>query len=113
MIGAPKQIFVCEDASGIISKVTYDSVTNQLIGVLLPLNTNNGMPKILSFKAESAEQISEIMKLPRSSLVYIVVAQPLVRNATPYILQAFGTNNTFRTQDVLNRWKHTLAELQK
>lgn len=113
MIGAPRKIFVCEDASGIISKVTYDSVSNQLIGVLLPLNTDNGMPKILSFNAESAEQISEIMKLPRSTLVYIIVAQPLVENATPYILHAFGTNNKFKTQDVLNRWKYTIAELQK
>lgn len=112
-IKSPKYVFVSEDASGIVQKVIYDAYSNQLIGLVLPFNEINGMPKMFSFEAKSAEDIENYLKLPQSTLVYIVAAQPLTPGSAPFILQIFGTNNKFNTNDVLKRWAHTEAELKK
>lgn len=110
---SPKSIFLSEDGSGIVQKVVYDAHYNQLIGLVLPFNETNGMPKLFSFKAEGIEEIEKYMKLPQSTLVYIVVAQPMKVGVSPFILQIFGTNNTFDTSSVLKRWAHTESELKK
>lgn len=110
---AQKKVFLSEDASGIVKKIVYDSRNNQLIGLVLPLNGKNGMPQTLNFQAKSAETIKQYMDMPQSTLVYIVVAQPLEENGIPFILQIFGTNNVFKTEHVLKRWKHTVDELKK
>lgn len=112
-INSPKSVFISEDASGVIQKIIYDVHSNQLVGLVLPFNEANGMPKMFSFEAKNAEDIERFMQMPQSTLVYIVVAQPLTANAPPFILQIFGTNNTFETVDVLRRWAYTEVELNK
>lgn len=107
------QFFLSEDGSGIVKKIVYDSHTNQLIGLVLPFNKKNGMPELFTYQAKSAEAIEQLMELPQSTHVYIVVAQPLNENSIPFILQIFGTNNQFESEDVLKRWKYTEAELNK
>lgn len=67
----------------------------------------------MSFKADSAESIIEHTKQPKSKLVYIVVAQTMNKNVTPFILQIFGTDNKFKTTSVLKRWIYTENELRK
>lgn len=109
---SPKVVFLCEDASGIVKNIAYDSTSNQLIGLVLPTNLN-GMPTILSFEAKSAEAIEQYMQLPQSTLVYLIVAQPLKVNAPPFILTIFGTHNKFDTSDVLKRWNYIESELKK
>lgn len=110
---APKAVFLSEDGSGILQKVVYDSTSNQLIGIVLPLNEKNGMPIIMSFKAESVESMKKYMEEPRSSLVYIVVAQTMNEKASRFILHIFGTDNKFTTTSVLKRWIHTENELKR
>lgn len=112
-IKSPKHVFLSEDASGVIKRVTYDVHSNQLIGLVLPFNDINGMPKTFSFKATNATDIEKYLKLPQATLVYIIAAQPLLPGASPFILQVFGTDNTFKTNDVLSRWKYTENELNK
>lgn len=110
---SPKSVFLSEDGSGILKKVVYDPKSNQLTGLVLPMNEKNGMPIIYSFKATSAEMIKKHMEEPHANLVYIIVAQTLNENAEPFILQMFGTDNKFETSSVLKRWMHTEDELKK
>lgn len=112
-IKSPKHVFLSEDASGIVKSVVYDVYSNQLVGIVLPFNDTNGMPKMLSFEAKSAQDIEKYLSLPKSTLVYIMVAQPLEIGAAPFILQMFGTDNKFGTNEVLNRWAYTETELNK
>lgn len=112
-IKAPKYVWLSEDGSGIITKVVYDVTSNSLIGLNLPLDQRTGMPHSSTFKARSLEEIEKHMCEPKSTLVYVVMAQPIIPNASPYILQIFGTNNKFKTTDVLNRWNYTKSELAK
>lgn len=108
-----KNIWLAEDASGIIQKIEYDVHTNQLIGLLLPVNSKTGQPIPFSFMANTANNIEMYVKSLLSTLVYIVTAQPLKQNVPPFILQIFGTNNKFNTQQVLQRWQYTIKELEK
>lgn len=105
-------VFLSEDGSGIVKRPTYDSKTQQLVGIVLPLK-ENGMPKTMCFTPRSAEEIENFMKLEQSALVYIVVAQPLTPNIPPFILQIFGTNNKFKKGDVLARWAHIEKETKR
>lgn len=110
---APKSVFLSEDASGILKKVVYDSESDQMVGLVLPISKENGMPQTLNFVAETAEKMEEHLKEPLSTLVYIVVAQPLKENTPPFILQIYGTDNKFDKDDVAKRWNHTVEELKK
>lgn len=109
----PLKVWICEDATGINSKVEYHSLTDQLIGVVLPLNPNTGMPKPYTFLARSVEDIQKYSKEPISTLVYVVLAQPLTPNIPPFVLQIYGTDNKFLASDVFKRWQHTAKELKK
>lgn len=113
-VNAKKIVFLSEDASGIITKVEYDSKTNQLVGLVLPLASDTGMPIPLSFNAASQTEIQRIMKLERkSSLVYVIMAQPLIEHTPPFVLQIFGTDNKFTTMNVIDRWLYTARELRR
>lgn len=109
---APLSIYLSEDGSGLVKRVVYDVKTNQLVGIVLPLN-QNGMPRTFAYTPTSASQIEELMKLSQSGHVYIMVAQPLASNASPFILQMFGTDSKFKADDVLKRWAYTEKELER
>lgn len=108
-----KHVWISEDGTGIVSKIEFDPKTNQLVGLVLPIDSRHGMPIPFTFLARSAEEIHTNMKNSLSSLVYIVLAQPIKKNVPPFVLQIFGTDNKFRTQNVLQRWKHTLLQCKK
>lgn len=112
LTNSSKHVFLSEDASGIVKKIVHDSRSNQLIGLVLPLN-NEGMPTLCSFRADTPEKIKELIEQPQATLVYIVVAKPLNKHGPEFILQIYGTNNKFKTSDVIKRWRSTEKELKK
>lgn len=112
-IGALKIVWMSEDGSGVITKICYDSTTNQMVGLVLPVNSETGMPIPFSYTPKSLKDIEAYSKLEKSTLVYIVMAQPLKIDAPPFILQIFGVNNKFTTHNVKCRWEYTKNELAK
>lgn len=106
-------IWICEDGTGINAKVEYHPATDQLVGLVLPIDSKTGMPIPFTFLASSVDNIQKYSKEPQSTLVYVVLAQPLMPNVPPFVLQIFGTNNKFSTMDVLQRWNHTVRDLKK
>lgn len=112
-MNCPKYVWLSEDATVITSKVTYDPKSNQLIGLVLPLDEFTGCPKAFTFIASNAERIKEHLMGSKSNVLYIVMAQPVDEKVPPFVLQMFGSDNRFDTVSVLKRWKHTTAELAK
>lgn len=108
-----KSIWLSEDATRIVSKVHYDVTTNQLVGLVLPINKSNGCPIPFSFMATDYEKIQQYLKESKSKFAYIVMAQPLDESIPPFLLQIFGTNGDFTGPDVVQRWKLLKLELQK
>lgn len=96
-----------------MGKVEFDTNTNQMVGIVLPLNQCTGMPISFTYLARDLNEIQENMKRDKSMYIYVVMAQPLSRDAPPFPLQLFGSDNKFTSQNVLLRWRHTLEQLKK
>lgn len=112
-MNSPKIVWLAEDGSGIVSKVCYHSPTRQLIGLVLPLDVSTGMPIPCTFIPESANNIIQQINQKKSKLVYLVMAQSIKEGTPPFILQMFGTDNKFTSEDMFRRWNNTKAELAK
>lgn len=113
-LNAPMEVWIAEDGSGLVPKVAFDSNTNQIVGLVLPIDEKTGMPISYSFTPHSVDDINRHINLnSKSSLVYLVLAQPIMGNAPPFVLQVFGTDNRFSSEDVLKRWKHTEDQLSR
>lgn len=108
-----KYVWLSEDTTAIISKVVYDPSTNQLVGIVPPIDKTTGCSKILSFTATNAEIIKQHLLKTKSTVVYLVMAQPLDEAIPPFVLQMFGSDNKFYSKDVIKRWKYTVCELKK
>lgn len=107
----PSTVWISEDATRITGKIQYDPSTNQLVGLVLPLN-EHGMPISYSFMARSAKEIEHYFSEGKTaSLVYAIMAQPIAEHSGPFCLSLFGTDNRFTSQEVTKRWKFILKEL--
>lgn len=74
----PLIVAISEDATRIITKVEYDSHSNQLIGFVAPYD-DNGLPKKLMFPARSAREIVHFFNNQNKACNCIVImAQPIV-----------------------------------
>lgn len=110
----PLVVSLSEDATRIIGRVQYDATSNQLVGFTLPLNSSNGMPMAYSFPARSAKEIHDHFSAGHSisNFLNVIMAQP-VANGKAFCLLAFGSNNSYSSGDVSNRWKYITNELKK
>lgn len=108
--------FVCisEDATRIIGKVQYDSKSNQLVGFVLPLNDQTGLPIPFAYSAGNANQIIEHFSSNNntSSYLNVIMAQPL-GDAPAFCLTLFGSDNKFSANDVVKRWNYIEEKLDK
>lgn len=113
-LGAPMAVWLAEDASGIVPNVAYDPNTNQIVGLVLPTETKTGIPISYSYTPQSINDIDRMInRNAKSTLIYLVLAQPIMDNAPPFVLQVFGTDNKFDSVDVTKRWSHTADQLSR
>ncbi|VEN57573.1 unnamed protein product [Callosobruchus maculatus] len=109
----PKVVWICEDGTRITGKREYDKRTNCVVGFVLPLK--NGVPQANKYFADSEENIVSYFEnsTPKATIAYLIIAQPLSANVPPYVLCAFGTDNKFNHNDVLQRWEFIKVEAAK
>lgn len=100
------------DATRIEGKPQYDSLTNQIIGFVLPLN-EHGMPIPYSFPARNETEMCSHFSGTNveSTFLNVVMAQPVAENAKPFCLLAFGSDNRYTSKDISNSWEHIVQEL--
>lgn len=108
----PLWVCLSEDATRIENRIEYDPRTNQLIGFVLPLNEENGMPEPFVYKAESAAQIIQHFNEPISDSLNTIMAQPL-GGAPSFCLMLFGSLNRYTANHVSKRWQYIVNELKK
>lgn len=109
----PLSVALSEDATRIDGRVQYDPKLNQLVGFVLPLDSN-GMPIPFVFNARNTEEIVEHFTndIPIAKTIITVMAQP-VGKAPPFCLLVFGTKNQFRGVDVAKRWEFLTENLKE
>ena len=101
----PLKVWLSEDGTRIIARIQYDISTNQIIGFVLDLD-ENGLPIVGSHPATSASLIkSYFAEKKTANYAYAIMAQPLAKNAPPFCLTLFATDNKFTADTVKRRWK--------
>lgn len=102
----PKIGWYSEDQTKTVERIRYNPKYNTLEGLASPLN-ENGVP-ILRFNiAETAADIQNLLSsYPVSTLMNLVLVQPLVENSSAFCLLAYGTDNRFTAGDCLRRWNY-------
>ncbi|CAF2961111.1 unnamed protein product [Rotaria sp. Silwood2] len=105
--------FIAEDATAVVPKVTYDTTSNSFVGFSLPLD-KNGLPIAKSYATDSFTRFEQwYSNIPRAKLLNACLVQPLsssLNNISPYLLTAYGTDNKFKSSDVISRWYHVHQE---
>lgn len=112
-MNAPKVVWLSEDGTGIVPKISYHNASSQLVGLVLPIDLATGMPISKSFMPQTATEIAIQMKGTKSTLAYVIMAQSIKEGVPPFVLQIFGTDNTFTTDNMFKRWNHTKNELSR
>lgn len=110
---SPKIVWISEDGTGIVPRISYENSSRKLVGLVLPIELKTGMPIVDSFIPQNAEDIAVQMNGTKSTTAYIIMAQPIKEGVAPFVLQIFGTDNTFKTEHMFHRWIHTKQELSK
>lgn len=108
----PFVVSLSEDQTRIINRIQYDTVTNQLVGFVLPYG-ENGMPKTRTFLARSAKEIETHFLLNSdnvSSFVNVVMAQPLADGFPAFCLTMFGSNSEYNALDVCRRFMYDILK---
>jgi hypothetical protein len=78
-----------EDATRIVTRVEFDPATNQLVGLVPPLD-KNGMPIKLHFPADSASKIVEFFRtFPKANYAIVVMVQSLSIGNFLFLLKKF------------------------
>jgi hypothetical protein len=97
--------FIAKDATAVVPKVTYDTTSNTFIGFSLPL-VNNGLPITNSYSTDSFTVLEQWhCNIPRAQSLNACLVQPLSSSSSlsPYLLAAYGTDNKFKSSDVISR----------
>lgn len=95
------KVWLSEDATRISNKIQYDPSSNQIVGLVLPLD-DNGLPTTFTFAVSHVEDMDRsIASFEKSNYAYVVMAQPMRNNAPSFCLTIYGTNSKFETFQVI------------
>ncbi len=107
-----------EDSTSVVSSVTYDAKTNSFIGFSPQLI--NGLPATNQFQTDDYNELQQwFQDVDKSKLVNATVAEPLLTknspsiHSRPYIISAYGTNNSYKGIDIVRKWIYIYNECKK
>lgn len=109
----PLVVWISEDGTRITFRIQYDPSSNQIVGFVLPFDSN-GVPKPNSYPATSASKIMSYFENgTKAANVYTIMAQPAHDKSAAFCLGLFGTDNKFTSSHVVKRWKWMQKEALK
>ncbi|UJR24367.1 hypothetical protein I4U23_005744 [Adineta vaga] len=97
-------VFISEDCTGVISKISYDIQSNSFIGFCPQLN--NGIPSTRQYQTDDFHELEKWFDtVEKSTLVSIHTVQPVAsESSAPFLLSSFGTNNQITSISILSLW---------
>ncbi|KAE8738182.1 hypothetical protein FOCC_FOCC016345 [Frankliniella occidentalis] len=101
----PRVIALSEDGTRITGKIEYDPISNRLVGFAAPLD-ENGLPDTDHYIASGEKAMAAMFATaPRAHTAYVLMAKPLLQGAAAFCLAAFGTDNRFKAEGAVRRWR--------
>lgn len=96
----PMKVWLSEDATRISNKIQFDPSSNQIVGLVLPLN-DDGIPTTFTFAVSHVEEMDRnITSIEKSNYAYVLMVRPMKTDSPSFCLSIFGTNNKFKTFQV-------------
>ena len=110
--------FGSEDVTGVIKKIKYDSTTNTFNG--FPTLLDRGIPIAKHYQTDSFDTLKIwFNSIEKASLLNVHMIQPVQASnkstiPTPFLLSAYGIDNTTTASHILQRWWYIFNQcLQK
>ncbi|KAJ8669437.1 hypothetical protein QAD02_000696 [Eretmocerus hayati] len=101
--GLPRVVVLNEDATRLVSKLSYNSRTNQCVGRVLPYDENS-MPIPGSFRCPTLDVIENYFKHDDASKsLHVYMVQPVADGVPSFCSLMFGTRNEFDAVDSIIR----------
>ncbi|CAF4498189.1 unnamed protein product [Rotaria socialis] len=101
-------VFDSEDCTGIVKRIKYDSTTNTFTG--FPSLLGRGVPVKSYYQTDSFDALKLwLNSIDKASLLNVHMIQPVQSTdnssiSSPYLLSAYGIDNTATANDILQRW---------
>ncbi|CAF4640590.1 unnamed protein product, partial [Rotaria socialis] len=101
-------VFDSEDCTGIVKRIKYDSTTNTFTG--FPSLLGRGVPVKSYYQTDSFDALKLwLNSIDKASLLNVHMIQPVQSTdnssiPSPYLLSAYGIDNTATANDILQRW---------
>lgn len=109
----PKKVVLCEDGTTVSPNPEYDPRCDSIRGLVAPID-ENGMPKQNCFKADSVEKfVNDLDHYAVGNYLYIILATPMAAGASPVCIFYMCSDNKFKHQTILKRWKFIKEQLAK
>lgn len=106
--GYPLLVCWSEDATRITGGIEYKVSSDQLTGLVAPLNASNGMPVTSAFGCSTPRQVlNHLQNFPVGRNVQLTMIQPLMVGASPFCVNYYCTDNRFKSEDVTKKWNFT------
>lgn len=100
----PPVVSLAEDSTDIENYIQYDPQNNICVGLVLPICERTGMPVPLTFKSRSVKEIvGHFYGTKTATQVTTIMAKPISPDVAPFCLLVFGTDNSNKSKDVINR----------
>lgn len=96
---------MAEDATALVKKIEYEPSSDSVVGFSSKLG-DNGLPEPNSFPATSIKIVKGYFDTfweDQAHSIHSLVAVPLAKNMTPYVLCVFGTSNRYTAEPCLKR----------
>lgn len=98
-------VHISEDDTKLSERLRYDSKTDQVLGLQLPLN-DDGVPQVGVFKFTTLTEIQRLVnKHPMSTYAKVMNVRTLGEKSSNYTLVVFGTNGSDTANNVHARWE--------
>ncbi|EFX70567.1 hypothetical protein DAPPUDRAFT_328025 [Daphnia pulex] len=107
----PLIVSISEDCTAIVSQRNYDSASNSVMGVSLPMEANGLRNHRRAVVTDIKSIVDVFEEFPRATLVLVVMAQPLVDSIPPIRILSFCTDNKFTAEDVKARMHSIITAL--
>lgn len=105
-------VICSEDDTKISERIVYDSASDQIMGLLLPLD--DGIPTRGSFKFTTLKAVQDYTKAnPLSTYAKLMTIRSLTPNSTTHHLVIYGTKGSDKATDIRMRWEYVCSEFLK
>lgn len=98
-------IFLSEDMTKVKPRRRYCSYDDSIVGLVMPLDPDNGMPLLDVFKFISIENsMALIEKYKIAEYINVLMVQPIKPNSSPYCALIYGADSSYSFQLPMTRW---------